>query len=452
MSRRPPKAGAAHLVVQPSTTDEVVDVVRQHAHPFRSWGDVDLGPLLERIGDASVVLLGEASHGTDEFYRMRDRITRALVEQKGFTAIAVEGDWPDAARIDAHVRGRPSPAPHREPFARFPTWMWRNTAVRDHVEWLRQHNAEVEDADRMVSFHGLDLYSLYESRDAVLAYLERVDPAAAVVARHRYGCLTPWQDDPAAYGHAVTSGRFAGCEEGVVGTLTDLLHERIAYAERDGDDLFDAVQNAAVVVDAERYYRAMYHGSVASWNLRDQHMFDSLQLVRSARGPGTKVVVWEHNSHVGDASATEMGRRGERNVGMLCRRAFGDAAFLVGFGTDHGTVAAASSWGGRMRRRAVQPAHAGSYEAVFHQSGVGAAFLHLREPDTPEVREALGDPRLERAIGVVYRPETELQSHYFRAALPDQFDEYVWFDRTHAVRPVASHQLGGALDTYPFGL
>jgi protein-L-isoaspartate(D-aspartate) O-methyltransferase len=419
---------------------------------FTSPDEAEVGPLLERIGDADVVLLGEASHGTYEFYRLRDRITRALVTQKGFTVVAVEADWPDAARIDAHVRGRPSPTPHLEPFSRFPTWMWRNEPMQYFVRWLRHHNAEIRDPAQQVRFHGLDLYSLFESRDAVLTYLDRVDPGAAEAARHRYGCLTPWEDDPAAYGHAATSGRMTSCEPGVVRTLVDLLQQRAAYAEADGDDLLDAIQNAAVVVDAERYYRVMYEGSAASWNLRDQHMYETLRHVRAARGPDAKVVVWEHNSHIGDASATEMGARGEHNVGQLCREEHGDRAFLVGFGTHTGTVAAASQWGGRMERKPVRPSHPDSYERIFHDTGVPAGFLHLREPDRPEVREALAEPRLERAIGVIYRPETERQSHYFHAVLPDQFDEYIWIDETQAVRPVAAHQLAGALDTYPFGL
>ena len=420
----------------PPAAPSLAHLVREEAQAFESIPDADLGPLLERIGDSRIVLLGEASHGTSEFYRMRDRITRALIEQKGFTAIAVEADWPDAAVVDAYVRHRPPSPPRFEMFSRFPTWMWRNAEVRDLVEWLRFHNSTVEERARQVSFHGLDLYSMYTSRDAVLAYLEGVDPDAASVARHRYACLTPWQQDPARYGHAVMTGSFAGCEDGVVATLTDLLRQRMEYATADGDAFIEAAQNAMVVANAERYYRVMYHGSRESWNLRDLHMFETLGLVRSHRGPGAKVIVWEHNSHVGDASATEMGARGEHNVGMLTRREYGDAAFIVGFGTDRGTVAAATDWGGPMEVKSVRPSHPESYERVCHDSGVPAFALHLREPDRPELREELERPRLERAIGVIYRPETELQSHYFQASLPRQFDEYIWFDETRAVTPV----------------
>jgi protein-L-isoaspartate(D-aspartate) O-methyltransferase len=436
-------------------------LVHEAAQPFDSIDDVELGPLLDRIGDCSLVLLGEASHGTSEFYRMRERITRELIVRKGFTAVAVEADWPDAARVDAYVRGRPPSEPRFEAFARFPTWMWRNHEVRTFVEWLRAHNhahnhARAAPGPR-VSFHGLDLYSLYASRDIVTSYLDRVDPEAAALARHRYGCLTPWQQDPASYGRAVVTGRFAGCEDEVVATLRDLLRQRLAYTSPDsetdgGDEFMDAAQNALVVANAERYYRAMYYGSKESWNLRDLHMFETLQMIRSHRGPDAKVVVWEHNSHIGDASATEMGARGEHNVGMLARRAYGDDAFLVGFGTHDGVVAAATDWGGPMQRKAIRPSHPDSYERLCHDTGIPAFLLHLRDPRRPEVREELTEPRLERAIGVIYRPETELQSHYFQASLPHQFDEYVWFDRTSPVHPIATHEVAGMPDTYPFGL
>lgn len=427
-------------------------LVAETAEPFSSIADADLDAMLERIGDCSVVLLGEASHGTSEFYAMRDRITRELVRRKGFVAVAVEADWPDAARIDAFVRGYEPVQPDLDPFERFPTWMWRNRDVRTHVDWLAQHNATVDDPQRKVSFHGLDLYSMFTSRDAVLAYLDRVDPDAAAVARRRYGCLTPWQHDPASYGRAVVSGNFEGCETAVVAALTDLLHRRVEYASAGEGAFVDAAQNAVVVANAEHYYRAMYYGSRESWNLRDLHMFETLQLIRAHRGPGAKVVVWEHNSHVGDAAATEMGARGEHNVGMLSRREYGDDAYIVGFGTDHGTVAAASDWGGPMERKSVRPSHPDSYERICHDSRVPAFLLHLRDPRRPEVRDELMSPRLERAIGVIYRPETELQSHYFHASLPTQFDEYVWFDATSAVQPLAARDVHGMPDTYPFGL
>ena len=440
------------LVVPDTSPGRVApaSLLREEAQPMTSIDEAELGGLLERIGDHPFVLLGEASHGTSEFYRMRDRITRELILHKGFTAVAVEADHPDAARIDAWVRHRPITGPAFEPFSRFPTWMWRNHEVRTFVDWLHTHNADAADPQRQVSFHGLDLYSLYTSRAAVIDYLEGVDAEAAALARHRYGCLTPWQHDPASYGRAVVTGHFAGCEDEVVQVLGDLLRRRLELGT--GEDYGEAAQNALVVANAERYYRIMYHGSRESWNLRDQHMFETLKTIRVRRGPGTKVVVWEHNSHIGDASATEMGARGEHNVGMLARREYGEDAYLVGFGTHDGVVAAASEWGGPMERKTIRPSHPDSYERLCHESGVPAFLLPLREARRPELREELLEPRLERAIGVIYRPETELQSHYFQASLPRQFDEYIWFDRTTPVQPVAVHEVGGLPDTYPFGL
>ena len=428
---------------------DVASLVRSAASPFGTMAEAPMEELLERIGDSQMVLLGEASHGTSEFYRMRDLITRELIRHKGFTAVAVEADWPDAARVDAHVRRRETDEAGFEAFTRFPTWMWRNRDVATHISWLHEHNRDLE-PERQVSFHGLDLYSMFTSRDEVLRYLDRVDPAAGVIARRRYSCLTPWQHDPAEYGRAVTTGAFVGCEEEVAATLTDLLKQRFAYA--DDDAYIEAAQNAAVVLNAERYYRIMYRGSRESWNLRDQHMFETLKLVRSHRGPDTRVVVWEHNSHIGDASATEMGVRGEQNVGMLSRHEFGDDAFLIGFGTDHGTVAAATDWGGPMHRKTIRPSHPESYERICHDSEIPAFILHLRRPKHPDLREELSQPRLERAIGVIYRPETELQSHYFQAVLARQFDSYIWFDESRAVTPIAGSQSTGIPDTWPFGL
>jgi protein-L-isoaspartate(D-aspartate) O-methyltransferase len=428
-------------------------LLRETAEPIDSIESVKLDALLDRMSDARVVLLGEATHGTSEFYRMRARITRELIVHGGFRAVAVEADWPDAARIDRYVRHLP-PASTRQgaAFSRFPTWMWRNREVHEFVEWLRHFNGETADPARRVSFHGLDLYSLYTSAAAVIGYLEEVDPAAAAAARSRYGCLTPWERDPATYGRAALSGRYRTCERDVVAALRDLLARRLEYSRRDGERFLDAAQNARLVADAERYYRTLYYGSTASWNLRDQHMFDTLESLLAFHGPETKIVVWEHNSHVGDAAATEMAARGELNVGHLCRAAHGKEAYLVGFGTDHGTVAAASEWDTPVETMDVRPAHAESYERLCHDAEVSAFLLPLRYPARAEVREELLPPRLERAIGVIYRPESELASHYFQASLPRQFDEYVWCDRTAAVTPLGQAQTAGMPDTYPFGL
>jgi protein-L-isoaspartate(D-aspartate) O-methyltransferase len=429
-------------------------LVREVAEPIDDIETASVDALIDRIGDARLVLLGEATHGTSEFYRMRARITRELIARRGFQFVAVEADWPDAGRIDDYVLGgaRRSTLDF-VPFARFPTWMWRNEEVHDFVDWLRAFNAD--HAGQKVSFHGLDLYSLFTSIAAVLTYLDDVDPDAATVARHRYGALTPWQKDPAAYGEAVLVGRYQSSEHAVVAILRDMLERRTEYARRDGERFFDAAQNARVVADAERYYRAMYYGSAASWNLRDTHMFETLQSLLGFYGPDSKGIVWEHNSHVGDATATEMSARGERNVGQLCRAWLGDQTYIIGFGTDHGTVAAASNWDEPVQRMRVVPARDGSYERICHDAEVPAFALHLRNPGRRAVRDELAPALLERAIGVIYRPETELQSHYFHASLPRQFDEYVWFDETRAVRPLVEAprpRLAEPPDTYPFGL
>jgi len=429
----------------------VARAILSSSEEFSSIDSVDLKPMLKRIGDARIVLLGEATHGTSEFYRMRERISRELIEHKGFNFIAIEGDWPDAARIDRYVRYSAVPPSEWMAFARFPVWMWRNREVRQFVDWLRTHNGGVKQSER-VAFHGLDLYSLYNSIQSVLNYLESVDPQTAEVARSRYGCLTPWQSDPAVYGHATLTGKYQTCEHEVTSMLTDLLHKRQAYAEHDGERFLDAVQNARLVANAERYYRIMYYGSRASWNLRDGHMFETLKNLLSFHGPRSKGIVWAHNSHVGDSAATEMSARDEYNIGHLCRGEFGHASYSVGFGTNTGTVAAASNWDEPMQIKTVRPALAGSYERLCHETGAPRFLLPLREVGPGSRAAQLLKPRLERAIGVIYRPETELQSHYFEAVLPRQFDEYIWFDETKAVTPIHAEELKGLPDTYPFGL
>jgi protein-L-isoaspartate(D-aspartate) O-methyltransferase len=423
--------------------------IAAYCEPFESPETAQCDRLLARIGDAQVVLLGEASHGTSEFYRMRDRISRELIAKKGFRFVAIEGDWPDAARVDHYVRHLEYPPSEWTAFARFPTWMWRNNEVRVFVDWLRSHNAALNPAKR-VAFHGLDLYSLYDSIRAVLKYLDEVDPATARAARERYGCLTPWQSDPATYGHAALTGAYPTCESEVAVVLLDLMHKRRAYVERDGERFMDAVQNARLIAKAEQYYRIMYYGSRASWNLRDSHMFETLKTLLAFYGSKSKAIVWAHNSHIGDASATEMFSRGEYNLGHLCRKEFGTLAYTIGFGTNAGTVAAASNWDGPMEIKRVVPAVAESCERIFHESGVPNFCLDLSQALNGS--EGLRKPRLERAIGVIYRPETELASHYFQAALPKQFDEYVWFDETKAITPFETKTLEEMPDTYPFGL
>ena len=428
-------------------------LIYQSSEHFARIDDVNLDNLLQRIGESRLVLLGEASHGTAEFYDMRARITWELIEKKGFNIIAVEADWPDASHIDHYIHGTsPGPMLESTAFSRFPTWMWANHSVLKFVRWLKEHNAKVANPGKRVGFYGLDLYSLHSSIEAVLGYLDEVDPETAEVARLRYGCLMPWANDPAMYAQLTITKQYRACEQDVLATLQDLLRKRVNYSRADGARFFDAEQNARLIANAERYYRTMYYAENSSWNQRDQHMFETLLAVLAHRGPDAKAIVWEHNSHIGDARATQMSARGEFNIGQLTRQKFPGSSFLIGFGTDHGTVAAASEWGGPMEVKQVQASHMDSYERICHEVETDCFLLPLTQPLKEITRDQLLAERLERAIGVIYRPETELQSHYFYASLPRQFDEYIWFDETRAVEPLA-RQSGEALpDTFPFGV
>jgi erythromycin esterase-like protein len=407
------------------------------------------GAAFDRFADARIVLLGEATHGSAEFYQARAAITRRLVERHGFTIVAVEADWPDAARIDAYVRHHAARPGAGEAFTRFPVWMWRNAEVLAFLDRLRAYNEPLP-PDRRVSFHGLDIYSLGASIASVLDYLDRTDPAAARLARQRYGCLAPFQERPADYGLALLASGEESCEPQVVEQLTALLANRLAYMQKDSEGFFDAAQNARIVRAAEHYYRIMYRGSRESWNLRDRHMFDTLRALLAHRGPTAKAVVWAHNSHIGNAAATAMGWAGEFNIGELCRTAYGDAAVAIGFGTDRGTVAAASDWDGPMEIKALRPARPDSYEYAFRKTGLARSLTEWRGGG--ELAEILRQPLLERAVGVIYRPESELMSHYFEAILSEQFDAYVWFEETRAVTPLPAPPAQGVPDTYPFGL
>jgi erythromycin esterase-like protein len=439
----------------PPGPGSVASLIVKAAEPLPDIDDPAFGAAFDRFADRRVVLLGECSHGTSEFYRARAAITRRLVERHGFTIVAVEADWPDAAAIDRRVRGRPRVRQTGDgaepPFRRFPTWMWRNVEFEAFTAWLRDWNME-RPMDRRAGFYGLDLYNLSASLAGVLEYLDRIDPEAATIARARYGCLTPWANEPQAYGRMALSAGYSRCEAGVVKTLTDLLSRQLEYAADDGDDFLDATANARLVKNAEAYYRAMYYGAAESWNLRDTHMFETLRAVLKARGPNAKAVVWAHNSHIGDASKTEMGRsRGELNIGQLCRERFAEAAALIGFGTNTGTVACATDWDGPLEIKTVRPSLPDSYERLAHDAGVPRYLLDLGRADA-ELRARLSAPKLERFIGVIYRPETERWSHYSECVLPEQFDAYVWFDETRAVTSTAPRSGNGDDDTYPSGL
>jgi erythromycin esterase-like protein len=426
----------------------------------------DYDPLMQQIGGARYVLLGEASHGTHEFYRERAEITKRLIREKNFNAVAVEADWPDAYRVNSYVRGASDDVEAIDSlagFKRFPTWMWRNADVLDFVGWLREHNDTLPNDANKVGFYGLDLYSLHTSIEAVLGYLKKVDPEAAARARYRYSCFDHFGEDTQAYGYAAGFDLAESCEKEVVNQLLELRKRAAEYASRDGrvaaDDFFFAEQNARLVKNAEEYYRSMFRGSVPSWNLRDRHMAETLEfLIRhfARQGQTARVVVWEHNSHVGDARATEMGERGELNVGQLIRERHENDAVLVGFSTFTGSVTAASNWDAPAERKRVRPALQESYEALFHEVGIQRFQISLSEGSP--VATALHEPRLERAIGVIYRPETERQSHYFYARIANQFDALLHFEETRAVEPLertAEWTMAEAkepAEAFPFGL
>lgn len=427
--------------------------IAEAAESLPDSDDAAFGSLVDRFADKRIVLIGEASHGTSEFYRARSAFTRRLIDTHGFNVVAIEGDWPDAAIVDRQVRGLAQAKEGEAPFMRFPMWMWRNVEVMDFLAWLREHNLQQREAQR-TSFCGLDIYSMSASIAAVLEYFDEVDPEAAHLARERYGCLEPWRDEPAEYGRWALDDDFKRCEEGVVAQLQALLAKRTAYAGHgDGELFFNAAQNARLVAAAEHYYRALYYGATESWNLRDTHMADTLQHVLDARGPSAKVVVWAHNSHIGDARATEPGADRHRlNLGQLCRERWGEAVAAIGMGTHTGTVACTSHWGGDMEIKHIRPSHEESYEAWMHASGKQRFMLDLRAHAHPQLHEELLSRRLERYIGVIYRPESELHSHYLEASLPQQYDAFLWFDETVPVTPLQRERGTAAADTFPSGL
>jgi erythromycin esterase-like protein len=438
-----------------------VGIIRAEAMPTEDGTPAD-DVLFDVVGDAQLVLIGEASHGTSEFYAARAAMTRRLIEQRGFCAVAAEADWPDAYRVSRFVRGRAGDGTAEEAlrgFERFPAWMWRNTAVLDFVGWLREHN---DRTGHDAGFYGLDLYSMYRSVQEVISYLDRVDPAAAARARERYACFDHFSgDDAQVYGFAAAFGAGEGCEREVVGQLADMQRHALEYSRRDGliaeDELFYAEQNARTVQAAEEYYRTMFGGRASSWNLRDRHMADTLDalaghLARQRETP-PKIVVWAHNSHLGDARATETAARGELNLGQLARERHPGRCRLIGFTTYTGTVTAADDWEGPAERKWVRPAMADSLEELLHEVGEKEFLLNFGV--APLAAEVLRSARLERAIGVIYRPETERQSHYFQARAGDQFDAVIHVDETRALEPLERTprwEQGEVPETYPFAV
>ena len=433
-----------------------VDVVRAGAISLQGI-ESGFDKLIDAAAHKRYVLIGEASHGTDEFYRARAAITRRLIEEHGFDAVAAEADWPDAYRVDRFVRGGQDDDALAG-FERFPAWMWRNTVVRDFAAWLRARN-DAHDPARRAGFYGLDLYSLRSSMHAVLGYLAENDPDGARRARSRYGCFDHFGENPQGYGYAASFGLKRSCEDAVVEQLIELRARRAMLVDgvrEDDEAYFYAEQNARLVVNAEEYYRSMFRGRVSSWNLRDSHMmetFEALGAHLARRGRAAKIVVWAHNSHLGDARATEMGQSGELNLGQLVRQKFPGDCLLVGFSTDTGTVTAAEDWDEPARKRRVLPGYPGSYEQLFHRAG-GDFMLDLGRAGEALTR-ALRGPLLQRAIGVIYRPETERQSHYALSDLPRQFDWMLHIDRTSALEPLDPPHAWRSEDppeTYPSGL
>lgn len=441
--------------------EALIEGLRSALRPLPRCAAAD-DTLVALLGRARLALLGEASHGTEEFYRERAELTQRLVTEHGYTAIVAEADWPDAWRVDRYIRGRSDDGDAEAAlsgFQRFPTWMWRNTVVRDLVEWLREHNRHLP-RERQVGFYGMDLYSMYGSIRAVLQYLEKTDPEAAARARYRYACFDHYGEDSQAYGYAANFGMQAGCEDEVVQQLAELNRraaEALAEGGPDADEAFYAQQNARLVHNAEEYYRTMFRGRISSWNLRDSHMVETLQALErylAARAGGKpKMVVWAHNSHLGDASATEMGEQGEWNVGQLARDRWGRDAVLVGFSTHHGTVTAASEWDGAGERKRVRPGLPGSWEDILHRTEAERFWLPLRED--PRLASLAEGSRLQRAIGVIYMPQTERLSHYFHTRLPAQFDAMIHVDATRAVQPLVPEPEWHSVEppeTYPSGL
>jgi erythromycin esterase-like protein len=440
-------------------TSTVLETIRATAHPITAAAR-DYDALIDMIGDARFVLLGEASHGTHEFYQARAEISKRLIREKRFSLIAWEADWPDALRVNRYVRGAGPDQDAAEAlgdFERFPVWMWRNADIADLIGWLRSHNEGLRGHQTKVGVYGLDLYSLHRSMHSVVQYLDRVNPEAAKAARKRYGCFDEFGDDPQTYGMLASNDPSSSCENDVVQQLIDLQKHAADVLSQDGrpaaDELFFAEQNARVAKNAEHYYRAMYRGRPNTWNLRDRHMVDTLENLTAhfeKQGEHPKAIVWAHNSHLGDARATDMHKRGELNVGQLMRERHPDETVLVGFTTYAGTVTAASDWGDPAERKRVRPGMDGSCEELFHEVGIPDFLLTLREHR--HLSRQLASALLERAIGVIYRPETERWSHYFHTRLSDQFDAVIHFDETRAVEPLerTGHWERGELpDTYP---
>ena len=408
------------------------------AQPLRGKDD-DYNALMEQVGDSRLVMLGEATHGTQEFYRERMRITQRLIREKGFSAVVIEGDWPDSYRVNQYVRGlgRDTSAEQAlSGFTRFPRWMWSNTVVRDLTQWMRSHNSALPPGSPRVGFYGMDLYSLPRSADAVIEDLQALDASAASRARTRYQGFARYRTTPELYGLAVQNDPNENQERVAREQLVELQRAYNAGKNR-REEWFSALQNARVVKNAEEYYRVSYGGGESSWNLRDRHMADTLDALLAHLGTvakPAKIVVWAHNSHVGDARHTAMGESGEWTVGQLMRQRHAARTFLLGFTTYSGTALAANEWGQPGQVQRVRPALPGSFAALFHDTGIKNFLLPLRGQG--DLVLSMAEPRLERAIGVVYLPQTERESHYFEARMSKQFDAVIHIDASNALQPL----------------
>lgn len=425
--------------------EKLISVLDVKSIPLLMSDESSYTSLLESIDDARIVLIGEATHGTQEFYQIRAEITRQLILKKGFMAVAIEGDWPDAYQVNRYLKGvgdKNNPELALNSFSRFPIWMWRNTTVLSFLLWMRSHNEKISSINKKIGFYGLDLYSLYASMQSVIEYLQKVDPDAAKRAVERYACFDHLGFTPETYGYLTSMRIKEPCIKKAVEQLLDLQHNAFSLMSKDGipaeEEYFYATQNARLVKNAEIYYRTHFEGRVSSWNIRDTHMAETLSILsnhleKSFKKPA-KIVVWAHNSHVGDARATEMGEQGEINIGQLIREEYGEESYLIGFSTYQGFVTAASKWDGKAHRKAVTPALQGSYEELFHHVKHNNFILNLK--NDKELEYYLHFSRLQRAIGVIYRPDTERRSHYFFSRLPCQFDTIIHIDQTTAVKPL----------------
>jgi len=430
---------------------EVIGDIREHSHLLSN--KADLTPLFKKIGDARIVMLGEASHGTHEFYTWRSYISRRLIQEKNFNFIAVEGDWPDCYRINRYIKNYKDAGTDSKEvlsqFRRWPTWMWANWEILELTNWLKQYNSSIP-LNKKIGFYGLDVYSLWESMEVIMQYLTKVDKKALETAKKAFECFEPYQkDEGRSYAKA---SQFVPeiCEDEVL-TLLKEIQQRLPRYDGDFENVFSTEQNALIAVNAEKYYRAMVNAGPHSWNIRDGHMADTLERLLNFHGSGSKVIVWEHNTHVGDARATDMVDDGMYNIGELARLKHNDkGVFLVGFGTYSGSVIAGRGWGAPMKRLNVPPAKKGSWENLLHEAGKENKLLMMDDFMTDSFMEShIGH----RAIGVVYNPEYERLGNYVPSILPMRYDAFIFLNETKALHPLHIVPDGHLVpETYPFGI